>query len=340
MFSIGYIWFMSLVSSFNFILLQGGMDDGYYRKLHPARWRRIPHGPAKKWWAQVPVNRDEEGICLDLPLEYVGMQNLVAPKTIAYMHERTYPVKLKNLLSENVNISSKPRKKIERLEEGEITNITDFWWADVASLFAAQEAVLNYCGVLQIMWPVDATGSMLMRVFTKFRWISSTSDESMRVAIVTLFFNAVMLENAQRAAKKKPPMCCDDQEKLLKWTMRQSGVKVDDPVFNTSKTESWTQPGSRASNNSWNVKDNRNTGGQSGGNNQSGAKKVREFAKLNGMGTCYKFNSPQGDTCKNKKSAGDCEDPTGAKKFAHVCNRCVASMNSFCLGRHPRRDHR
>jgi hypothetical protein len=123
--------------------------------------------------------------------------------------------------------------------------------------------------------------------------------------------------------------------------MRQNGVKDDEPVFNVSKSENWSQPqGPRASGNSWNIKDSRSNGGQSSGNNQGGQKKVREFAKLNGMGTCYKFNSPQGDICKNKKSAGICEDQVGSKKFAHVCNRWVATRNSFCLGRHPRRDHR
>lgn len=139
-----------------------GNDDGY-TKLHAARFLRIPYGPAKKWWQFMPLNRDEEGVCLDLPLEFIGCQNLIAPKSQVLLHDRSYPMQMRMMSPENVNISTRAKKRIERMEGGELTNITDYWWTDVDSIKAAQDCFLNYASFMQVLWPLDPTALMMIR---------------------------------------------------------------------------------------------------------------------------------------------------------------------------------
>lgn len=315
-------------------VFQAGKDDGYHARLHPARFSMVPFGPPKKWWKKVPTNRDEDGQCLDLPLEFYGCQNLVAPKVLLWMLDRTTPKLLKHFLAENANVAHKPRKKIERMEEGEVTSLMDFWWQECDALVSAQEAIQTYTAVLHVTWPCDNTGINMNRLLTKYRWISVSADEAKRVSTVTMFFNSVIDENCKRALNDKPPYSFDEQEVVLKRVLERSGLKSDPPLTGVKSEHAPSNAGASSSN-SWGSKNR-----SSNPNNPPKKKQERKFAEFEGLRTCYQFNTPRGNECKNRRSGAGCVDQSGAKKYAHVCNKFLQDKNVFCLQKHPRKDHR
>lgn len=318
-------------------VFQAGKDDGYYAFLHPARFSMIPFGPPKKWWKLVPTNRDEDGNCIDMPLDSYGCLNLVAPKVLLWMLDRTIPKLLKHFLAENANVAYKPRKKIERMEEGEVTSLMDFWWQECDALLSAQEAIQTYTAILHVVWTCDASGINMNRLLTKYRWISVAGDEAKRVAVVTMFFNSVVDENCKRAINQKPPYTFAEQEVVLKRVLERNGLKTDPPLLGAKAdaTPAGGLGGSGQSNN-W-VPKSRSA---SNFNPVNKKKPERKFAEFDGLRTCYQFNTPRGNECKNRRAGAGCVDPGGVKKYAHVCNKFLADKAAFCLQRHPRRDHR
>ena len=294
----------------------------------------------------MPINRDEEGVSLDLPLEFIGCQNLIAPKTQVLLHDRSYPMQMRMLSPENVNISTRAKKRIERMEGGELTNITDYWWTDVDSIKAAQDCFLNYASLMQILWPLDPTALMMIRVMHQYGWIAVTKDETKRVAVIQAFFEAVIKENCQRAVNKKPPYKSEEQEGLLKRILIRYGLKEEVPFLSGS-----LYTGEAAANENGERRAG-SAGGGSGGqqgqrqqfnNSRQQKNRERKIASYQGLGTCYDYNGRFGNKCKNSKgsSSSTCKDPNNkGKEYAHVCNRFVPDKNGFCLGKHPRSEHR
>ena len=181
-----------------------GTDDGY-TVLHEARFLRQPFGEPRKWWKQVPLNRDAEGVCMDLPLEFLGASNKVAHKTIFYLHDRSFPIQLRMLSPENVNIATRAKKRIEWMEGGELTNITDFWWTDVERIKIAQDCVLAYSSLLHVLWPQDPTGLIMLQVLHKYGWVAVSQDEQKRIGVVNAFFDHVIKETASEPSIASRP---------------------------------------------------------------------------------------------------------------------------------------
>ena len=68
-------------------------DDGV-KKLHPARFLRLPLADHKKWWHMMPLTRGHK--YRNFSLKFLGCQGQVAQKTIENMHHRSYPHLLKH----------------------------------------------------------------------------------------------------------------------------------------------------------------------------------------------------------------------------------------------------
>ena len=89
--------------------------DNGFKKLHPARFQRLPLSNIKEWWKHVPKIRSHQYKNLDL--KFSGGNNKLTQKTIQALHDRTKCLQFKMFLSSNVNVSNKPVKKIERRED-------------------------------------------------------------------------------------------------------------------------------------------------------------------------------------------------------------------------------
>ena len=164
--------------------------------------------------------------------------------------------------------------------------------------------------------------------------------------MVQAFFEAVIKENCQRAVNKKPPYKSEEQEGLLKRILIRYGLKEEVPFLSGS-----LYTGEAAANENGERRAG-SAGGGSGGqqgqrqqfnNSRQQKNRERKIASYQGLGTCYDYNGRFGNKCKNSKgsSSSTCKDPNNkGKEYAHVCNRFVPDKNGFCLGKHPRSEHR
>jgi len=91
----------------------------------------------KKWWRRIPRSRSH--IFKNLPLQFSGANNKISPKTIQLMHDRAEILTFKMFHTGNVNVSSKPIKRVEKREEDGVHSTLDFNWEAPTSLSQVTE---------------------------------------------------------------------------------------------------------------------------------------------------------------------------------------------------------
>jgi hypothetical protein len=125
-------------------------DDGK-KKLHLARWNRLPLVPPEKYFSQVPKKHDQ--IIRHFPMEHLGIVGQIPDATIGHMHNRAVKVTFDAFCK----ATFKPAKGGEKSGK-------------YADLFQLLEATINYSLALQALWPMDHTGLVFMKVLTEARW--------------------------------------------------------------------------------------------------------------------------------------------------------------------------
>ena len=294
-------------------------DDGF-KHLHLARFQRQPLAKMDKWWKLVPKVRTHQ--YKNLPLKFSGCNNKLTQKTIQSLHDRTKVMQFKHFHAANVNVSSKPVKKIEKREEEGIVSTLDFAWENPTTTAQVSDTLLNYATALFQLWPYDPTGLILMRVVNKFNFASAAPTVSERVSVITAFFNMVLRENATRAVRKDLILDFDEQIDCFKNILSASGYssaipssykipKPDSDGFKARFTPSSSRPTSSFST----------------------PKPKANVVLHNGVPICFNFNS---GSCRNPSSTVGCRDSKASKDYAHVCNKWIQAKNSHCFQRHSR----
>ena len=299
--------------------------DNGVKKLHSARFKlRLPLTDPKKWWHKVPLKREHKYRAI--PLKFLGCQGQVSEKTIENAHDRSVPHQLKHFCRENISVSAKPLKKIERKDEDGLSTVYDYLWEEPTTMTHIQDALINYQAVMQHLWPIDPTGIIISKLLTKYKWINGADGMKERVAVCTAFFNSVMRENAGRAVRGEVIMSFSEQELLLKDVLVAHGVSSSVPLGRIPKQEGNkvfkkpAQEGKQA---------------PTGAKRTSGAK--FQVARVGNLGCCYGFNDING--CKNAtKTKAGCKDSLG-REFAHACNKFLTASQVHCLGDHSRTKH-
>ncbi len=298
--------------------------DNGFQHLHEARFLRYPLAKIDKWWKLVPKVRSHQ--YKNLPLKFSGSNNKLTQKTIQGLHDRTKSLQFKHFHSANVNVSTKPVKKIEKREEEGIVSTLDYAWENPTSISQVADTLLNYTTALLHIWPYDQTGLILMRVVNKFNYASAAPSLSDRVAIITAFFNLVLRENATRAVRRDLIMDYDEQVEAFKNILTSSG-------FSSSTPSSFRIP--KVGSDGFKPRPTINNLSRS--NSSTGTLKPKINVVLhNNVPICFNYNS---GSCRNPQSTPGCRDPKSGKDYAHVCNRWVQAKNSHCFARHPRINH-
>ena len=182
---------------------------------------------------------------------------------------------------------------------------------------------------------MDFTGVIMWRIFIKYRWIINGPTMEIRRLVICGHFEVVSRTNAARATSRLAPMTFAEQEVTLKDVLVKNGVSPEVPLPAIPKSMSQNAAGQQA-----------NNAGPSGAsnkpnNNNSGSKPQRKPATHNGHPVCYGYNSTDNRVWRNTATAGGsgCKNKEG-KYFSHVCNVYVKDKSAFCLGKHPRADHK
>ena len=294
-------------------------EDNGRSKLHKARFEPLPTVHPKKYFRKIPQTRP---YIKNRALGYSGLENVVSDLTLKKLHNRCIATKLKFFFSGNLNISSK-QTEIRKVKEGRIETSFDYSWTDPSTIAHVQEALINYTSLLQNIWPQDCTAVMFLRLLIKYKWLIR-ADESRRPELITKLFDNIMVANAGRACNKEAPMSFQQQEEALKAILTANNVRPEVPMNDIGNK-------SQAQNNG------RNQGQQ---NRALPSKANSKFAKSkDGRGLCYGFNDANGNVCRNTASGNGCKRQDGLQ-FAHLCNYFDQKKRDYCMGSHPRKQHR
>jgi len=129
-------------------------DDNCAEQLHPARFERLPVVPLARFWDAVPTRRP---VFRHLQLAHIGCNGMVNEAVIGRMHDRSIPLRLAMFSKKHFG------KKYASTDE-----LTD--GGDMLSEMApVREALLNFAGVYQMLWPMDMTPYIIQRVLEYFR---------------------------------------------------------------------------------------------------------------------------------------------------------------------------
>lgn len=299
--------------------------DDRDKRLHDASWERLPISDPESWYPKTPTSRSQ--IYRNMQLEFTGSDGCVADNILVSMHDRTMPLKLKNFLTENANVGSRPHREVKKWEDGELSTVVDFAWDNPASLQGIQEAYINYMCIMGNLWPFDETAHSMLRLMTRYRWAASAPELKTRAKILTDFFEKVLRMNASKAANKTRVLSYAEQEKCLKDILLKNNTRAEIPISDfAGKFEAHGNQSSQG---------RKNTPKASNG-------QTRKF-QVNGKQACYAYNQ---STCNNTPSPRDrnnpyigCKDHMG-REFLHLCNAWIQSRGEFCKGKHPRSNHK
>ena len=301
-------------------------DDGR-SKLHEARFLALPSKHPRHWYKRVPMKR--KPFIKNRALDYTGIQNAVTNYAVKRVHDRTKAVQLKHFYSGNLNVSSK-QTEVRKVTGDKVETTFDLAWSDPASIGQVQEALLNYACLLQSVWPSEATALIMMKVLTKYKWLANV-DDSKRASLVCKLFEDVSRQNAGRATNKEAPLSADEQEEVLKSILLRNNIRPEVPIEDNTKSQTRNQ--------------GRQGGYGSGSANrqsfkQASARKTFPTAKSkDGKGVCYGFNDMNGGSCRNTREGNGCKTAAGVQ-LAHVCNHFDKTKQVYCLGAHPRKQHK
>ena len=297
-------------------------DDGR-KKLHEARFLRQPLDSPKIWWNKVPTSRTH--VFKNMSMDFTGRQNSVAEKTIANLHNRAFALTLKHFNSDNVTVSSKPKKSINNFNEQGMTSIFDFCWDEPSTMLNIQESILNYCFLNHNLWPLDPTGLQILGVLTKFRWLAHASDMKTRTEIITSFFDSVLRINAIRATNRECILSAEEQENTLKRVLIKHGMKPEVPIQEK-----------KPQNSSSNFQYFQNS--QQTQNTKRPLQNQRPAPNLNGQPLCWEFNSMDGKKCRNSPTSKGCK--FNNREFLHACSAWIQGKKTWCLNTsHSRSKH-
>ena len=115
-----------------------GKDDGL-KKLHAARFLRLPLSEPKEYYKQVPIKHSKR--FRNISLEFSGCANEVSEKTILLLHDRRNAIELKHFLAENLNVASRPMRFSQKKEDDSLVSTADYSWDEASSMRQVLEKI-------------------------------------------------------------------------------------------------------------------------------------------------------------------------------------------------------
>ena len=280
---------------------KSGKDDRT-EVFHEASMLRLPVAEPEDWWKRVPVKR--EPVYRNIPLKHCGCESIVNELVVVRMHNRATPVTLK--MVHGKNYAMRPGK-----ESGQL----DGDWEAPVKMKGVQDALVNYAAISRALWPMDDTPEVIWKVLVRGDWGGAQETDASKAAVVTGFFNALMVENAAGAVKRLPPADYRRAREIWATVLENCGVSAHSGAVGSTQ-------------------------GQKGADKKPGKFKPGTtspaVAKVGSSFVCHKYNEPvgcprfpQGQGCRGKNN----------QVFAHNCNFLKAD-GSFCLGVHPKHQHK
>ena len=271
-----------------------------------------------------------------------GLNSQVAEEAIAILHDRRVEWKLSWFARINATISSRLMKtKTDYTVNGATTSSTALDWKELTTIRCFQDALLSFQICLSLVWPLDLTGMVLLKVLNDYHMISG-AEERIRVKVITSLFDRISNSNRKRTVRREPPMNFKEISSELKVCLRDFGLSENPPTIYDGKI-----PKVSADQKSLIDLQASLPTAQGGGGGKTGGRKLtagnsrRALATVkapSGNFVCFNWNS---GTCQRQRTQDGCKDAASGKEFAHICLGINTGTGAYCLSRaHPRKDHR
>ena len=191
-------------------------DDDSTSTLHKQRFSfRTPLQAPKDYWHLVPLRWKE--VNKSIYLENVGMDNVVSPKTLELLHDRSSPLEIKMFLTLNISVGRagvSKKQNLRTLEDGTTEVVSSDDWLSPTNINQLVEAIDNLVAIWTIMWPGEWSMVAMRRAVTKHLAFGDIQNVDLRKKMLEAFINEVLTSNASLAARGKPPMEFDKLDKL------------------------------------------------------------------------------------------------------------------------------
>ena len=313
------------------------MVDNHRDQLHPARLDRHPPGSRAELWEQMPVWRTHTYRSIDL--RPFGINSQVAEEALGILHDRRIMLKLKYFTRYNANIGSRGLKtKTDHYADGGTSSTSHLDWKELSNMRGVQDALINFAICNALLWPLDLTGLVLMKVLNDYLMLPN-AQERVRVQVITALFERISNTNRKRTVRPEAPMDHREVEMELKVVLREHGLSelpataFDEPIPRVS-------PDQRSLVNLQANLPKPQSGGNKANPKRSAAPSKRQLATVkspSGHFVCYNWNN---GTCTRQRTSGGCKDSVSNKEFSHCCLHMDPSTGAYCLLKHAKKDHR
>lgn len=268
-----------------------------------------------------------EHVYKNINLSLFGADSQISERAIGLLHDRTVPVPLKLFSKMNATVSWKPMVEERRRSENRVASIVDYDWRELENIAHVQDALINYAGVQQFLFPYDLTGLALLKLLNVYSYLPYGSDKS-RATLICDHFSRVMHLNVARAARGKPPLDYEGLENVLKKVLQDASLPREPPSRGM-------QPDQKALDqltDSLQQGKGKNNNAKGRGQGQRQGNRTPPSKPL-----CYAFNN---GNCTRTRTQSGCVGNKNHKEFFHLCSAWNNQTNAVCMQAHPRNEHR
>lgn len=305
-------------------------DDDNYLVLHPARFGPRPFCDEDELYKYVPMKL--EHVYKNINTGLFGADAQISERAIGLLHDRTVPIPLKVFSQMNATVSWKPMIEERRRSENRVASIVDYDWVELENVPAVQDALINYTGVQQYLYPFDFTGLALLKLMNVYSYLPYGSGK-FRASLICDHFGRVSQLNVARAARGRPPLNYEGLESVLKKVLQDASLPREPP-----------SKGPQADRRSLDILTDelqknkgrgKNQGPQRGGGRGQGPRPGGGRTP-NGKLLCYAYND---GNCTKQRTQTGCIGSNN-REFVHCCSAWNNATNTLCMQAHPRAEHR
>lgn len=306
---------------------EAGGDDGNLN-LHPARFGPRPFCDEEELYKHIPMKL--EHVYKNINLALFGADAQISERAIGLLHDRTVPVSLKMFSKMNATVSWKPMIEERRRSENRVASIVDYDWRELDNIPGIQDALINYAGVQQYLFPYDFTGLALLKLLNVYSYLPYGSDKS-RASLICDHFSRVSQLNVAKAARGRPPLDYEGLENVLKKVLQDASLPREPP-----------SKGPQADRRALDILTDDLQKSKGKGRSQGSSRGRGQGAKPgvgrapNGKLLCYAYND---GNCTKQRTQTGCVGNNN-REYLHLCNSVDNQTGATCMKAHPRSEHK
>ena len=202
-------------------------QDNAFDVLHDARFLRPVTCPPAKYYDRVAISWEPK--VPEFAQEWLGTSCQIPKKTFLSCQDRGIALQPKHFCEKNYHVDKSASKATARFGEGgmEVAGFKKEYY-DPSNIHEMIMCIMNMMCVYFVLWPMDYTPIVIMRVALEFDFFSVCKDQKMRVKIFDKFITQVLDTNASDPTK--PPQTFDQVKEIAKTILKANHLPSVPPI--------------------------------------------------------------------------------------------------------------